>query len=71
MRDCDAILFISTSFPYMKYLFKHAQAKGVQTDDLPNRIGLCYPVEVGLVGHAKATAALTKMVDTKQDRPLL
>lgn len=72
MEHCDAILLIGTSFPYMEYLPKHDQAKGVQIDHKADRIGLRYPVEVGLVGDAKATIrALLPKIERKEDRDFL
>jgi len=55
MEGCDALLMIGTSFPYIEYLPKPGHAKAVQIDIDPMRIGLRYPVEVGLVGDVKAT----------------
>jgi pyruvate dehydrogenase (quinone)/pyruvate oxidase len=56
----------------MEYLPKPGQAKGVQIDDKPDRIGLRYPVEVGLVGDAGPTvAALSRFVERKQERAFL
>ncbi len=54
MEGCDALLMIGTSFPYTEFLPKPGQARGVQIDDKADRIGLRYPVEVGLVGNANA-----------------
>jgi len=72
MEQCDALLIIGSSFPYMEYLPKPGQAKGVQIDDKADRIGLRYPVEVGLVGDARPTvAALSRFVEPKQDRSFL
>ncbi|HEX8148256.1 MAG TPA: thiamine pyrophosphate-dependent enzyme [Pyrinomonadaceae bacterium] len=72
MEQCDALLIVGSSFPYMEYLPKPGQAKGVQIDDKPDRIGLRYPVEVGLVGDAKPTAAaLSRFVGRKEDRSFL
>ncbi|HYY96621.1 MAG TPA: thiamine pyrophosphate-dependent enzyme [Pyrinomonadaceae bacterium] len=72
MENCDALLIIGSSFPYMEFLPKHDQAKGVQIDDKPDRIGLRFPVEVGLVGDAKPTvAALSRYVERKSDRSFL
>lgn len=69
MEQCDALIMIGTSFPYMEYLPKPGQAKGIQIDDKPDRIGLRYPVEVGLVGDAKPTVkALLDIVEPKDDR---
>ena len=57
MENCDTLLMIGTSFPYMEFLPKPGQARGVQIDRDPTRIGLRYPVEVGMVGDSKAHAA--------------
>jgi pyruvate dehydrogenase (quinone) len=55
MEECDTFLMIGSSFPYMEFLPKPGQARGVQIDLDPVRIGLRYPVEVGLIGDSKAT----------------
>ena len=55
MEDCDAVLLVGTNFPYTDYLPDPGQARGVQIDVNPVRIGLRVPVEVGLVGGAKET----------------
>lgn len=71
-ENCDAIFLVGTSFPYMEFLPKPDQAKGVQIDDQPDRIGLRFPVEVGLVGDARATlAALVEFIEPKDDRSFL
>jgi pyruvate dehydrogenase (quinone)/pyruvate oxidase len=72
MEQADALLIIGSSFPYMEYLPKPEQAKGVQIDDRPDRIGLRFPVEVGLIGDARPTvAALSRLVERKEDRGFL
>jgi pyruvate dehydrogenase (quinone)/pyruvate oxidase len=72
MEECDALLMIGTSFPYMEYLPKHGQAIGVQIDDKPDRIGLRFPIDVGLVGDARPTvAALSRLIQRKDDRSFL
>ncbi|MDQ3742781.1 MAG: thiamine pyrophosphate-binding protein [Acidobacteriota bacterium] len=72
MEQCDALLIVGSSFPYMEYLPKPGQAKGVQVDDKADRIGLRYPVDVGLVGDAKpAVAALSRYIERKSDRSFL
>lgn len=72
MEQCDALLIVGSSFPYMEYLPKPGQAKGVQIDDKADRIGLRYPVEVGLVGDAKPTlAALSRFIERKSERSFL
>jgi pyruvate dehydrogenase (quinone) len=72
MENCDTLLMIGTSFPYMQYLPKPGQAQAVQIDRDPRRIGLRYPVDIGLVGDARATIdALLPLVKPKQDRSFL
>ena len=53
LEDCDTLLMVGTSFPYIEFLPKPGQARGVQIELDPKRIGLRYPVEVGLVGDSK------------------
>ena len=53
MSEADTLLMIGTSFPYIEYLPKPGQARGIQIDIKPEKIGLRYPVEVGLVGDSK------------------
>jgi pyruvate dehydrogenase (quinone) len=72
LEQCDTLLMVGTSFPYMEFLPAHDQAKGVQIDADPTRIGLRYPVEVGLVGDAKATLRhLMPQLHRKRDRRFL
>src|SRR5437868_170329 len=72
MESCDTLLIIGSSFPYMEFLPKPGEAKGVQIDDKPDRIGLRFPVDVGLVGDARPTvAALSRLVLRKSDRSFL
>lgn len=71
-RDCDALLIIGSSFPYIEFLPKPGQAVGVQIDDKPDRIGLRYPVEIGLVGDAQATLReLLSLLPRNEDRSFL
>ena len=39
----------------MQYLPEPGQAKAVQIDRDPTRIGLRYPIDIGLTGDARAT----------------
>jgi pyruvate dehydrogenase (quinone)/pyruvate oxidase len=57
MNEADTLLMVGTSFPYIDYLPKPGQAKGIQIDIKPDKIGLRYPVEIGLVGDSKLTLA--------------
>src|SRR5206468_3520561 len=58
LEECDTLLMVGTSFPYIEFLPKPGQARGVQIELDPMRIGLRYPVEVGLVGDSKRTLRL-------------
>ena len=53
MDEADTLLMIGTSFPYIDYLPNPSQARGIQIDIKPEKIGLRYPVEIGLVGDSK------------------
>jgi pyruvate dehydrogenase (quinone)/pyruvate oxidase len=55
LEQCDTLLLIGTSFPYIEFYPKPGQARGIQIDLDPVRIGLRYPIEVGLVGDTKRT----------------
>src|ERR1019366_6405683 len=59
-------------FPYMEFYPKHDRCRGVQIDRDPSRIGLRFPVEVGLCGDAKATIqALMEYLRRREDRSFL
>ncbi len=55
MEECDSLLMVGTSFPYLEYYPRSDQAHAVQIDSDPTRIGLRFPVDIGLTGDAKAT----------------
>ncbi|MGE3274693.1 MAG: thiamine pyrophosphate-dependent enzyme [Vicinamibacterales bacterium] len=55
MENCDGLLIVGSSFPYMEFMPQPDQARGVQIDLDATRIGLRYPVEVGLVGDSRRT----------------
>lgn len=72
MNECDTLLMIGTSFPYMEFMPKPGQARGVQIDHDPARIGLRYPVEVGVVGDAKKSIQmLLSLLSRNEDRSFL
>jgi pyruvate dehydrogenase (quinone) len=65
MNEADTLLMVGTSFPYIDYLPKPGQARGIQIDIKPERIGLRYPVEVGLLGDSRITlSALIPLLDS-------
>jgi pyruvate dehydrogenase (quinone)/pyruvate oxidase len=72
VEQCDTLLMVGTSFPYIEFLPKPGTARGVQIDLDPTRIGLRYPVEVGLVGDSRrALQALIPMLQRHDDRGFL
>ena len=46
MRDCDTLLMVGSGFPYVEFLPKEGQARGVQIDIEPRMLSLRYPMEV-------------------------
>jgi pyruvate dehydrogenase (quinone) len=72
LKGCDAILIVGSSSPYIEFLPEPGSAVGVQIDDRPERIGLRYPVEVGLCGDARLTLAeLEPLIEQRADRSFL
>jgi pyruvate dehydrogenase (quinone) len=72
LEDCDTLLIVGSSFPYIEFLPKPGQARAVQIELDPKRIGLRYPVEVGLVGDSRRSLAeLIPLLRRKQDRSFL
>jgi pyruvate dehydrogenase (quinone)/pyruvate oxidase len=72
METCDTLLMVGTSFPYIEFMPKPGQARGVQIELDPTRMGLRYPVEVGLVGDSQRTLqALIPMLERHEDRRFL
>jgi pyruvate dehydrogenase (quinone) len=53
LEGCDTLLIVGSSFPYIEFYPKPGKAKAVQIELDPKRVGLRYPVEVGLVGDSK------------------
>ena len=63
---------VGTSFPYIEYLPKPGQSRGVPIDRDPARIGLRYPVEVGLVGDTRRVVeGMLPLVEHRADRSFL
>ncbi len=72
MEECDSLFLVGTNYPYMSYLPNPGQAKAVQVDSDPARIGLRYPVDIGLTGDAPATLrALLPLLERRADRSFL
>jgi len=72
LEECDTLLIVGSSFPYIEYYPKPGQARCVQIELDPQRVGLRYPVEVGLVGDSgMALDMLLPHLKTKKDRSFL
>ena len=68
MMQCDTLLMVGTNYPYAQFLPKEGQARGVQIDIDPTRIGVRYPTEVNLQGTAADTLrALLPLLQIKAD----
>jgi pyruvate dehydrogenase (quinone) len=69
MENCDSLLMVGTSFPYAEWLPKEGQAKCVEIDIKASMIGIRYPVDVFLIGDARATLQeLNQRLKRKDDR---
>ena len=72
METCDTLLMVGTSFPYIEFLPKPGEARGIQIELDPTRLGLRYPIEVGLAGDSQRTLrALIPMLQRHDDRRFL
>jgi pyruvate dehydrogenase (quinone)/pyruvate decarboxylase len=72
MKNCDTLLILGSTMPWEEYYPTPGQARGIQIDLKADRIGLRYPVEVGLVADVKATlGALLPLIERKNDRSFL
>lgn len=72
MRNCDTLFIVGSSFPYIEFYPEPGKARAVQIDIKPDRIGLRYPIEVGLVGDTRRTLqALLPLLERKSNRDFL
>lgn len=72
IETCDTLLMVGTSFPYIEFYPKPGSVRAVQIDRDPARIGLRYPVEVGLAGDSRETLrVLIPLLRQKEDRRFL
>ncbi len=72
LQNCDTLLIVGSSFPYIEFYPKQADVPAVQLDIDAARIGLRYPVEVGLVGDAKCgLTALIPLLRRNKSRRFL
>jgi pyruvate dehydrogenase (quinone) len=67
--ECDTLLIVGSTFPYIEYYPKPEQVRSVQIDIDAARIGLRFPVETGIVGDcAESLSALNRLLQQKTDR---
>src|SRR3954447_24341940 len=72
MHNCDTVLIVGSTMPWIDSYPKPGEALGVQIDRNPDRIGLRYPVQVGLVGDSKLTLmGLIPLLQRKNERTFL
>jgi pyruvate dehydrogenase (quinone) len=57
MRDCDVLLMLGTDFPYRQFYAEEKGARIAQVDLRAENIGRRVPVDLGVVGDVRATAA--------------
>ena len=69
---CDTLLIVGSNFPYVEYYPKPGQARAVQIDLDPRRIGLRVPVEAPVAGDAgECLRLLNARLERKADRTFL
>jgi pyruvate dehydrogenase (quinone) len=72
LEECDTLLIVGSSFPYIEFYPKPGRARVIQIDHDPKRIGLRAPVECPLVGDAAAVLdALLPQINMHEDRGFL
>jgi pyruvate dehydrogenase (quinone)/pyruvate oxidase len=72
MEDCDTLFMVGTSFPYIEFYPRPGEARAVQIDIDPARIGLRYPVELGIAADSrKALQLLLPKLKTNKHRDFL
>jgi pyruvate dehydrogenase (quinone) len=72
MQDCETLLIVGSAFPYIEFMPKPGQAKCVQIELNPQRMGLRYPADVGLIGDSRRTLQeLIPLLRRREDRKFL
>jgi pyruvate dehydrogenase (quinone) len=72
MRDCDVLLMLGTDFPYRQFYPEGNGVRIAQVDLRAENIGRRVPVDVGIVGEARATleALLPLLMHKRDDKHL-
>ena len=72
LESCDTLLIVGSSFPYIEFYPKPGDAKAVQIELDPKRVGLRYPVDVGLVGDSRRVLSeLLPLLQKNDERKFL
>ena len=72
LQECETLIIAGSGFPYMEFYPKQGQAKTVQIDIDPARIGLRHAVDVGLTGECRSVLrALLPLIKKKKDQGFL
>jgi pyruvate dehydrogenase (quinone) len=72
LQECDTLIIAGSGFPYMEFYPKPGQAKTIQIDIDPVRIGLRHPVDVGLASECRTVLrALLPLIRKKEDQSFL
>ncbi len=72
LAACDGFLIVGSASSYAEFWPEPGQTRAVQIDLNADRVGLRYPVEVGLVGHAGPTLeALLPLLGRRSEHPFL
>jgi thiamine pyrophosphate-dependent acetolactate synthase large subunit-like protein len=70
--ECDTLLIVGSTFPYIEYYPAPDQVRSVQIDLDATRIGLRFPVDIGIVGDsAESLRALNALLRPRSDRRFL
>lgn len=71
-EECDTLLIVGSCMPYIEFYPKPGQARVVQIDIDPERIGIRQPTDVGLVGDSKRTLqVLNPLLKRNENRSFL
>ena len=62
MQGCDTLLIAGSTMPWLHYYPKPGQARIVQTDRDPTRLGLRVAVDVAIVGDVRRTLSLRDLL---------
>ena len=72
MRECDTLLIVGSTMPWVDFYPPPGKAKAVQIDIKGEHIGLRYPVDVGLIGDSRSTlGALLPLLQQNTNRSFL